>query len=141
MTKSFASGPQRFGFAAGAFGGQAAGSGMVAAGGGTGGLSESMLDSLRERIADNIRERVSQDVREQLESVIKDRIESVQRERLGAAVRTALAEQIVLGGAFNTEQIAQTVRDRIGAGSNARLRESASCLNWLSSYGGPPEPA
>jgi hypothetical protein len=73
-----------------------------------------MLDSLRERIADNIRDRVSQDVREQLESVIKDRIESAQRERLGAAVRTAVAEQIVLGGAFNTEQIAQTVReDRI----------------------------
>jgi hypothetical protein len=35
------------------------------------------------------------------------------RERLGEAVRAAFAEQIALGGGFDTDQIAEAVHDRI----------------------------
>ena len=47
----------------------------------------------------------------QFDAEIESRVRNVSA--LGAAVRTALAEQIVLGGSFNIEQVAQTVRDRI----------------------------
>ena len=69
--------------------------------------------ALRERITDNLHERITEDVSERLTPVIKERLESAQRERLGGAVRGALAEQIALGGGFDSDHIAEAVRDRI----------------------------
>jgi hypothetical protein len=77
------------------------------------GVSAHVLDSLRERIADNLRERVVGDMRDSFESLIKERLESTVRERLGEALRAAFAEQIALGGGFDTGQIAEAVHDRL----------------------------
>ena len=81
-------------------------------------------EAFYERVIENVREKVGEQVRERLATTIKQTLEDGLRARLGGAMRSACAEQAVLGLGVDHEGFAEALKYRLIDG----LREEVTVV-------------